>query len=240
MVRVRYALSLLLLTALAFAGSASWTNKDPAQWTAADIEKILNDSPWAQQAMASFGTPLEPDDMPVTPPPGASATGMQSGRGVSDGRWDGGIARNTGVGETPSLPITVRWDSALPVRDALSRSQRGAGSAVDERTAKDYVISVLGLVPANTTASPEHPANDPAQIQAFIGNSRLVPRGEPEIVPESAEIDAATGAVHLFFPRAHAITPADKEVTLFTRFGSVRVQKRFRLKDLMYKGRLEL
>ena len=93
---------------------------------------------------------------------------------------------------------------------------------------------------ANTSASPEHPANDPEQRQGFLVNSRLEPRGQAAIAPEDAAIDPATGAVHLFFPRVRAITLNDKELTFVTRFGSVTVQKRFRLKDMMYKGQLEL
>src|ERR1700728_3612458 len=231
--------SVLLAAAAAFCASQPWANNDPSQWTAADVQRILTGSPWAQQAMASFGRPLDPDDMPVTPPLGPQG-GMTGSRGASDGRWDGGIARNTGVGEVPSLPVTVRWDSALPVRVALSRAKDESAAAAAERSAKDYVITVIGLLPANTSAGAEHPANDPAQIQGFLVTSRLEPRGQATIAPEDATIDPATGAVHLFFPRTHPITLNDKELTFVTRFGSVTVQKRFRLKDMMYKGQLEL
>src|ERR1700761_3616283 len=232
LVRLRYFLYLLLVTAGAFAASQPWT-KDPSQWTSSDVQKLFTDSPWAQQVMASFGKPLEPDDMPVAPPLGAQG-GMTGPRGASDGRWDGGVARNTGVGESPMLPVTVRWDSAGPVRQALSRSKEDGPAISAERAAKDYVITVIGLVPASTPASAEHPAtehpatehpptdpaHDPEQIQGFIMNSRLVPRGQPPIPAEDAAIDAATGAVHLFFPRTRAIT--------------------LRVKALQYKGQLEL
>ena len=219
--------------------SQSWVNKDPSQWTSAEVQRILNDSPWAQQAMATFGRPLEPDDIPFTPPPGAQG-GVSGARGASDGRWDGGVARNTGVGESPMLAVTVRWDSAEPVLQALTRSREAGAAAARERAARDYEITVLGLVPANNPASAERPANDPAQIQGFLVNSRLVVRGQPAFAPEDAEIDGATGAVHLFFARTHAITANEKEANFITRFGSVTVQKRFRLKEMLYKGQLAL
>lgn len=242
---------LLVLSApclIALAASQPWTSKDFKQWTAAEIEKVLNDSPWAQQVMASFGTPLQPDDMPITPPPGAQG-GLAGSRGVSDGRWDGGVARNTGTGQVPSLPVTVRWDSALPVRQALSRSQRE--NAVSSRSANDYVITVIGLASASphisaapgeeTSGGVDREPQDPAQIaRAFIGNSALLLRGKPAIAPEDGKFDAATGAVQLFFPRSAAITLSDKEITFVTRFGSISVQKKFRLKDMTYKGELEL
>ena len=102
------------------------------------------------------------------------------------------------------------------------------------------MITVIGLVPANTSGSAEHAADEAAQLEGFIANSRLMPRGQPAIAPEDAKLDSATGEIHLFFPRTHAITLNEKEVNLITRFGSVTVQKKFRLKDLTYKGQLEL
>lgn len=229
----------LWLCAAVLCASQPWAKQDPSQWTAADVQKILNDSPWAQQAMAAFGKPLEPDDMPVTPPPGAEGgASPYAGRGVSDGRWDGGIARNTGVGDVPQLPVTVRWDSALPMREALARANQ-TSPLVTIRSEKDYVLTVIGLVPATTAPGTDRPADDPAQIQAFLANSRLRAHGR-SFAPEDAAIDRATGAVHLLFPRADAISAADKEVFFVTRFGSVSVQKKFRLKDMFYKGRLEL
>jgi hypothetical protein len=200
--------------------------------------------------MASFGRPLDPDDMPVTPPPGASPNGMGGTRGVSDGRWDGGVARNTGIGETPSLPVTVRWDSALPIREALTRSQQNAADAILTRSGKDYVITVIGLAAGTVhpaggqgdgTRGVEREPQDPAQIErGFIVNSELLPRGKAAITPEDAKFDSATGAVHLFFPRREPIAAGDKEVTFSTRFGSVTVRKKFRLKEMAYKGQLEL
>lgn len=240
---------LISLTAclVAFGASQPWS-KDSAQWTAVDIGRVLTDSPWAQQAMATFGKQLEPDDMPVAPPPGAEGN-LAGSRGVSDGHWDGGVSRNTGIGETPTLPVTVRWDSALPMREALTRSQKNP--SISERAAKDYVITVIGLAsasahgasPANADSSDgvEREPQDPTEIaRAFVANSSLVPRGKAAIAPEDAKYDPATGAIHLFFPRTAAITAGEKEVTFVTRFGSLTVRKRFRLKEMTYKGQLEL
>lgn len=217
-------LATLLAGVVTLAASQPWS-KEPSQWTSAELQKILTDSPWAQQAMASFGKPLEPEDMPVTPPPGAQG-GMAGTRGVTDGRWDGGVARNTGVGESPTLPVTIRWDSARPVREALSRTQTSVPQPV-----QGYAITVLGLA----TAGPI----DDAQKQAFIANSRLIPRGHAAIVPANVEVDA-TGAVHFLFSPGQPITLSDKDVTFVTRFGAIGVQKKFRLKEMVYKGQLAL
>ncbi len=241
-------LPLSLSLCLAALGASQPWSKDFAQWTPADIDKVLTASPWAQQAFATFGKVLEPDDMPIVPPPGAEGN-MAGSRGVSDGHWDGGVSRNTGLGETPTLPVTVRWDSALPVREALTRSSKDA--PVSARAAKDYIITVIGLASASAhKASPpdanpsdgvEREPQDPAEIaRAFVTNSSLLPRGKPGIMAEDATYDPATGAVHLFFPRSEAITVGEKEVTFVTRFGSLNVRKKFRLKEMTYKGQLQL
>jgi hypothetical protein len=216
---------LAALAAVVTAWAAQPWSKEPSQWTTADVQKILTDSPWAQQAMASFGKPLEPDDMPVTPPPGAQG-GVAGSRGVTDGRWDGGVARNTGVGQTPELPVTIRWDSAEPV---LHARERTCGCILQR--SRGYWITVLGLA----TRGPL----DDAQKEAFLANTRLMPRGRTAMIPISVDVDQS-GAAHFQFSREQPITLADKEVTFVTRFGSIRVEKKFRLKDMTYKGELAL
>lgn len=175
--------------------------------------------------MATFGKKLEPEDMPVTPPPGADA-GRNGAQGVPSGRWDGQPSRNTGVGQTPELPVTIRWDSAEPV---VKAHERECGCILQRNTG--YWITVLGLA----TKGPL----DDDQKQAFIANTRLIARGRTPMIPISVDVDQS-GAAHFQFSRDQPITLADKEVTFVTRFGSISVEKRFRLKDMTYKGELSL
>jgi hypothetical protein len=219
----------LLAGAIALHAAQPWS-KEPSRWTPEDMQKILTDSPWAQRAMATFGKKLAPEDMPVTPPPGAQAGGargsMAGNRGVSDGRWDGGVARNTGVGEMPELPVTIRWDSAEPIREALERTCR---CIVQPNVG--YWITVLGLATKGLL--------DDDQKQAFVANTRLIPRGRAPMIPISVDVDQS-GAAHFQFSRDQPIALSDKEVTFVTRFGSIGVEKKFRLKEMTYKGQLAL
>lgn len=173
---------------------------------------------------------------------------------MSDGHWDGGVGRMK-KGEPGTVPVIVRWDSALPVRLALERS-RGVGvSAADSKEyASDYVIRVIGLLPAVRSHSDTESADrsdasgsqsprsaDPQQLRTGMLNaSRLIVRGKTPLVPEDAKIDASTGEVQLFFSRSKPITLGDQEVTFVTQFGSLHVEKRFRLKEMMYKRELAL
>jgi hypothetical protein len=239
----------------ALCASAPWA-KDPAQWTREDVQRVLGESPWAQTASAVFDNNDAPEPVPAAQLPGAAQAGMAGPKGVPDGRWDGGIGRNQ-RGSVPTLPVTVRWDSALPVRQALRAKERkdsSAGAYTAEDVRKDYIVAVLGLVPAGRYQASGHletrsqsgegsgsDPQDPEQmLEGLMATSRLLPRGNAAIRPEDAKLDAATGCIYLFFPRTRPITAADKEVLFSTRFGSMAVDKKFRLKEMMYKGQLEL
>jgi len=76
--------------------------------------------------------------------------------------------------------------------------------------------------------------------EELMASTKLLPKGQAAIAPEDVKLDEKTGAIHLFFPRTHPITLNDKEVTLSTQFGSMRVVEKFRLKDMTEKGKLEL
>jgi hypothetical protein len=203
-------------------------NPDPGKWSHAEIEQILSNSPWSQTANAEF--PERRDDEPVNvySLPGAQQAGLpgNSRNAATDGRWDGGVGRNTGRGQVPTLPVLVRWDSAAPVREALSLTHETA----PQEGARDYIITVLGLVSAGKDQ----------QLEGLMGRSVLRVPGRPPIGAEDAKVDAKTGAVHLYFPRSLALSLSDKDVLFSTRFGSLTVVKKFHLAEMLYHGRLEL
>jgi hypothetical protein len=239
-----------LITAALLSASEPW-NKNPQNWTTEDAERILTSSPWAQMANASFGDEEAGEPAPPGPLPGAAQAGMAGSRGATDGHWDGGVGRISRTG-VPSLPILIRWDSALPVREAAVQSRPDVKAATAEQAAKDYVITIIGLVPAKryrdsgrlsgTSESDDSvDARDPEDLlEGLMGTTRLIRRGRPALAPENVRIDGVTGTVHVFFPRTDPIVAAEKEVVFRTRFGSLTIEKSFRLKDMVYKRRLDL
>ena len=241
----------LLAGILCLAASAPWQKKSPEQWTNEDIQRILSNSPWAQSASATFPD-LRKDETPesVYSMPGPAQAGMAGPRGATDGRWDGGVGRNTGIGLMPTLPVIVRWDSALPVRQAISR-QKASPDILQEP--KDYILTVEGLIPAGRyrrtgqlqTKSSSDGAieniDDPEHLlEGLMTHSKLLIKGRTPLTCHDAKIDPETGAVHLFFPKSFEINRSNKEVMFTTRFGSLSVEKRFRLGDMAYNGRLQL
>ena len=254
------ALAFFLAQPLILMAAEPW-NKDPTGWTARDIQQILGGSPWAQQASVSFTNPKEEEEVPPPPAtslPGAGNAGLAGSDRIAHTRWDGGVGRND-RGGVPSLQVTIRWDSASPVRQALLRSPTtpnatGAtgSSNLETNSEKSYIVTVIGLVPArayqaagqsqtqSNTDSAAEPQNPRQMLESLKNTSRLIPRGKRAIAPDDVKLDASTGLIHLFFPRNQPITLADKEITFAIRFGSMSVEKRFRLKDMTYKGKLEL
>ncbi len=246
---------LVLLAATLILASEPWS-KNPQSWTADDARRILTSSPWAQTAKASFPE----DDAREAPPgplPGAAQAGMAGSRGTTDGSWDGGVGRMP-RGRVPTLPVLIRWESALPVREAAqmanasSASSLGATAVTEEQAAKDYVLALAGLVPAKryrdagqlsrTSRSDDTvDARDPEELlEGLMSTSRLLRRGRAALAPDNVKLDGASGSVYIFFPRTDPIVAGEKEVIFRTRFGSLTVEKLFRLREMTYKGHLAL
>jgi hypothetical protein len=211
-------------------------------------DKLLTVSPWAQQAPARFALaaeqPLDPRSLPGAAQAGLPGNGAQGGV-----RWDGGVGRNDGF-KTPNLNVLIRWDSAAPVIQALQ--EIGEKVYSPEEVQRFYIITIVGLVPGGRyrpMGKPETESrsdgsvdsqNPEGMLEELMSASRLVPRGKGGLAPQDVKLDAPTGAVHLFFSRTDPVTLRDKEITFFTRFGSMSLTGKFRLKDMVYHGKLEL
>lgn len=226
--------------AIALCAGDVWNSKDYTKWSAQDVNRMLTDSPWAKQASALFGTVPREVDRSVIPPPGASTNNMGGTRGVTDGRWDGGVGPPVDD-SAPKLPVTIRWESALPVREALLRSRSGDHLSVfGDAHAKlngpgsNYIITVIGLLTNDQSRDRERVRKE------LMGAAKLVRTGKAPVRPEDVELDATANAIQVFFPRTDPISLNEREVTFELQFGSMTVQKKFRLKTMIYKGKLDL
>src|SRR5579875_1244150 len=121
---MNYSAVLFLITAALAAASPfdkdPW-DKNPDTWSVADAQKVLNVSPWAQVSSATFAA-SEDEDAPAasTHLPDAAEAGVAGPRGATDGHWDGGVGKHP-TGSIPTLPVLIRWDTALPIRQATLR-----------------------------------------------------------------------------------------------------------------------
>jgi hypothetical protein len=233
-------LSILLVASAAILTAGNPWSKDSSQWSAEDVQRILTDSPWSRVAGGTLDNTADDTEKGVELPPG-NEHGDRNG--ATDGRWDGGVSRNTG-GVLPTLPVSVRWDSAALMVTALEKSP-GATTLTEEQAKQYYVLTVVGLVagrnPKRAARPDSAPPVDPEQVLAGIkSQSHLYFGSQPGIRPEDVKLDITTGTLRFFFPRTSPAALDDKEVIFATHYGRIKVVQRFRLKDMVYKGVLEL
>src|SRR5436305_12942274 len=101
-----------LLLSLAYplslrAAAPFWDAKDPKDWTDAECTELLTKSPWARAAAVHY------DQGPGGLNRGSSSTNTRRG-----GRTAPGLPAPNGVPTLGATDALVRWESALPIREA--------------------------------------------------------------------------------------------------------------------------
>ena len=168
-------------------------------------------------------------------------------------------------GSPPSMNVVVRWESALPVRQAMQRlagqtqsaTERTADASVEPAVDK-YVVTLVGLPMRGRRnrgeneggveggpggENPRQGQRDPAQMrERLLSTTKLIPKGRDPIAPDDVKMEEQEGTrvLRFYFPKTYAISMDDKEVSFETRMGPMKVEKKFRLKDMTYKGKLAL
>lgn len=236
----------LAVPALWAARREFWEAKDPAAWSSQEKQILLGQSPWAREGFARM------EEKKRQPTQGYASNG-RPGVDTPDPQTGGPAAvKSVPIGEAippPPKPdagppvqfrVLARWETAKPVRLA-------GGPEVPELTGDFYVIRLRGLPlmpPAKPKpGEPAPPDPNEGMLQAIKLGSRLERPGKPAI--PCAHLFTGTGnattEVLLFFPRgADPITPADKAVTLDSRFAVFHLTIKFPLKDMIFKGELAL
>ena len=222
-----------------------WESKDPAAWTSEEKQVLLGRSPWAREAFAR----MEVDKKRPTPGYGNSGTTSGDMPDMRPGSVPG-RARSVPIGEAPppvpnpdpghpvQFRVLARWETARPVRLA-------GGPEVPELTGQFYVIRLRGLPLMPPKQKPGEDSSNPnaALLQAIKEGTRLARKGKPGIPCAhlfTGSGDASTDVL-LFFERGSgAITLADKQVTLESRFGPFHFSVKFPLKEMVYNGELAL
>jgi hypothetical protein len=260
-------MSLLGLGLTAFAADF-WKDKAYSQWSDDEVTKMLSSSPWAQSTKASASN----QGMGQRGGGGGSRRGGGGGMGGprigfpgGGGGYPGGGGGNPrggGGGGMPSFTATIRWQSALPVREALLR-QSGVTKTDDSQVTEKltapvtrYVIALVGL-PANLPATGgrygrgtgtdsrdngdrDRDSQDADQLDRMKSGTRLNPKDRASIYPEKVERDKDGQTILFTFPRTAPISLDAKEVEFVTRVGSIEIRHKFKLKDMVYQGKLEL
>jgi hypothetical protein len=233
-----------------------WQTKKFTEWNEKEVQKILSDSPWA----AKVSIPRPPmggpggkggggergGGMAFLPQDEGGGGGMGGGGGRGGGRGGGGGMGGGDMSFAPAIEVTVRWITALPVKQANAVHQYGKDAETSPEAAKrltreeQYYIAQIEGVPGRFTK------------EAVTAAAQLVVKGVPPIQPAQAEVAPAAPAgrgappnnIFLVFPKAqpgaHLLKIEDGEVEVVVNMPGLKLKRKFKLKDMMFNGKLEI
>jgi len=201
----------LFASADLFAASGFWNKKDPSAWTSDEVLQLATRSPWARTGQ-------------VLPKPGRDRGSFQR-TDPALGGGGGGRSDNPRLGEVAVVPVTevtVIWESAQPLLDALK-------SSFPSDFADHYVIGVSDL--------PTSEGGRKVNLESMVAN--LQTRGKGSV--DAGGVLPSRGVVLFAFSKELlALSAADKEVLFSLETNQFSVKVRFDLKEMTYRGKLAL
>jgi len=229
-----------------------WDAKPFQDWTDKDVQKVVNNSPWARQTRAVVGNATSiaagRSAQPAVNDASSNDTGVTRGREAGGAGRMGSAPNDLDQGaqslQQPGVPVIVRWQSALPLRQAQMRGKYGKEAATSPEAQRFltqdpslYVLGIAGLAGSIVSAG----AGDQAK-QNIMDKATLTVRGKASLRPIAVDFVPHGSAVDVLigFPRTLPITLEDQEVELASQIGSATVRYKFRLKDMVVRGKLEL
>ncbi len=230
----------------------SWEEKDFTQWGEREIRKLLTDSPWSQSISIKSGfVPSIGGGAPLgrvedrAGGRGGQVGGPPSRSEANPSGGGGSVGRQVGSRDRlpPRIQVLIRWVSALPVKRAMVKQRFGQkpigpeGLAYLDREESHYRISILGL-PRQLAPSPD----DPEAVANLKKAIFLKRKNRNDIFPETVDVQPQQrwAVIYARFPRTDAVTLDDKRVELVVNLEATKVKRKFKLKDMMFEGRLEL
>jgi hypothetical protein len=219
--------------------AADFWQKPYMEWRDKDIAKMINDSPWAKSVSVS-----------MTGPSAAGAPPMPAGGGFGGGPAggpQGGGGSEFGPGaqgsSPPSFDVVARWQSALPIRQAFVRLKFGAeadksaeAGKVLEQQERPYEIVLSGPMGMFLGGKPGDAAKALSEV-SVLSSSRTgaIKASQIEVGKPGKTMD-----VVFVFPRSMPFTVEDKEVEFDTKLGTSTLRYKFKLKDMVVNGKLEM
>jgi hypothetical protein len=189
-----------------------WDSKPASQWTPEEIAELTQKSPWAKQVTAQYRTAME--DLKT-----------QSDRQPAQGRGEAKIGECGLVpcGDIMPGTVTVIWESAQPMREALH-------PVIPPEFNGRYVISVRGL----------EGEQFPDRLKA---GADLSAKGKPPIQPGLVR-QRNSSWLFGFSRDLMSLDTGDKDVQFNVRTGvnftATLLRATFNPKEMIYRGVLAL
>jgi hypothetical protein len=208
----------------AYAPKEFWNEKNPADWTLDEIDLLLNKSPWAKEAQVSYY--------------GGQNGPLSNSLPGSHSR----SPRNASSGSSPSAmspaawKAIIRWESALPIREAVK------GKPLPDLD-KFYILNMVGDVPSVGATPDEDETQRAARFEALKQVTKLEHKGDEILLSRVAvapKSERSLPGTLFYFSRVLALRLEDKQATFSTKLGPLDVKCKFTLRDMTYRGNLEL
>lgn len=258
---MRTALLALALPALLSAADF-WKEKSPADWTEKEARRMTRSSPWAHEASPRMEGMLG-GAMPSGGRPGRSARGGGGGADIGGGDFGSGMGGDAGGGgnmggaggPAPLPNVIIRWDSAIPVREAFAKLDvaNPFPKELAEKTAGYYVITVEGMRMQTPRPRPGQSPQQGDQQQLtqedlkrmqerMTKSASLVRKDKEPMHPEGVRLmPGERGPTYqLFFKKTDPITQEEKEVKVLVKMGPLTIESRFKPKDMVFAGLLAM
>lgn len=242
--RIVFVVSLLLVFVV---GASAQLDKKPyTEWSEKDALKVLNNSAWAQtQTVTDTSLAFQ------SPSSNAGAGGNTRGGGPTNS--------NTRSNDLVNINFRVRLFSAKPVREAFSRmielQQEEKLSDAMQAQLKDLVEAkfdqhiIVTITPDSSAAAKKLnesvAALRRASVADFKNNTYISVKGKERLFLTDYQPPSKDGfGAKFIFPRQvdgqPYITQEGGEIFFRTELGSVvNISVRYKVKDMMYQGKLE-
>ena len=239
--------------------SKSWEEPAFPSWSAEFIDRLLTDSPWAKPS--TVRVELDAIQRNVVPPssflqiglPGGGIGFPRTGSGIPGVGWPTGdrvppttrpsSGGGAAGGAKAEIFLTTRWASALPIRRARALQQFGRDGLESKEAVEilntppeEYVIEIAGFL---TTMVPQGGKRLAAELKQ---SARLIVPGHRPAAPASCNVPEH--GMHLMatltFPRFDDVNSREGYIELTAKVRGMELQERFKLKEMTYRGKLEL
>jgi hypothetical protein len=235
-------------SSLAQLAARNWDRATFPEWSDDHVDKLLTDSPWARPmtlpfrfsapakrpyTVSEFAQIGEPLGLPKGWPSGGPTTGNRTPR-IDDG--------NAPPVQT-EIYLTTRWSSALPMRQAMALHQFGRSGLNSAKaaellqgTAAEYVLEVAGFPVGMVPQGVRRFEAELLASSTLLLKGRKPLRATAASVPEHGNHLIAT----MRFPRFENLSDNDGFIEFAAQAGPMDIRQKFKLRDMNYKGRLEL
>jgi len=220
-------------------GQEFWAKKPFNQWSDEELKKFMKDSPWSKEVTMATRAPGGGSlDMGAGGGGGGGDEGGGGGGGGGGGRGGGG--GGGGGGGSAAMTLNVSWRSSLPMKQAVVRSKMSTAGEVPAdaqgflaATDEQYIIVVQGM-PANFA---KQAMADPAKVKKSVlkVGKREIPLADVKAGQNGRNFDFI-----LFFSKAEPIKVEENEAEVIAKLGLFDVKKKFKLKEMVVNGKLEL